>query len=155
MSAGQNSDFAVIASLPEETKMKFMESASAILLNIYIKLAVSYLGVKNYQLSSRLLFCIWEALERCLLSRRNDWPSSLARLCWGRLKSWWHTQTEGTPQISTSCTGRTACSLACISSAAWRWWQSRYRPSVWWQDKQNGVWFSPIGNSYSHRREAI
>ncbi len=65
-----------------------------------------------------------------------EYPSSSARLCWGRLKSWWHTRTEATPQISTSCTGRTACSLACISSAAWRWWQSQCKPSVWWIEKK-------------------
>lgn len=51
-------------------------------------------------------------------SRRSNWPSSSAPPCWGRLKSWWRTRTGATPQISTSCTGRTACSLACTSSAA-------------------------------------
>lgn len=37
---------------------------------------------------------------------------------------------EGTRQTSTSCTGRTAYSLAYIWSEAWHWWQSQYRPSV-------------------------
>lgn len=70
---------------------------------------------------------------------RSHWPSSSAPPCWGRLKSWWRTRTGATPQTSTSCTGRTACSLACTSSAAWRWWQSQCRPSVarrGWKQKQ-------------------
>lgn len=88
------------------------------------------MGTAKYCWANKLLFCFGERLALRLARRRNDWPSSSARLCWGRLKSWWHTRTEATPQISTSCTGRTACSLACISSAAWRWWQSLCKPSV-------------------------
>lgn len=111
----------------------------AILFNIST-LRCLMLGTEYKYHSANALLFFWlshilEGLALRLVSRRNHWPSSSARLCWGQLKSWWRTRMEATPQISTSCTGRIACPLACILSAAWRWWQSQYKPSVWWKDK--------------------
>lgn len=81
------------------------------------------------------------------------WPSSSARWCWGRLASWWRTRTEATPRTSTSCTGRTACSGACISSAAWRLWQSQCRPSDARQTKADCVCY--YGNFHTVPQKEI
>lgn len=67
-------------------------------------------------------------------------PSSSTPRCWERSRSWWRTQTEATPQTSTSCTGRRACSVACIWSVAWRWWQSQCKLSVWRQRQTYAVY---------------
>lgn len=76
--------------------------------------------VVNCKPHLRAVDCNDNTPRLCLRSRRSDVPSSSARRCLGRSVSWWRTRREGTPQTSTSCTGRRACSLACIWSGVWR-----------------------------------